>query len=132
VSCDNSHCTGHDDETVYPERAQGLCPTGIRTFVRALERVGFLNGRPEQGAEPEPQHSLWAMLKAGFAWLRAWQHSTMQRRVQFLLSLIGNPERERRFQRAVTVLRWGLIVGLVVTLYVIGNAVGWHELLQTL
>ena len=52
VSCDDPNCTGHDRSTVYPEQARGLCPTGIRTFVRALERVEHANsgsGEPGHG-----------------------------------------------------------------------------------
>ncbi len=130
VSCGNAICTGHDETTVYPERARGLCPTGIRTFVRALERVGLVNAHAEEFEKQ--QQSLRSMVKGFFGWLRAWQHSTMSRRVMFLLSLISNPERERRFQRNVTVMRWLLILGLVALLYTLGEAVGWHELLQVM
>ncbi len=131
VSCGNSACTGHDETTVYPERARGLCPTGIRTFVRALERVGLVNSH----GDPEPEQgrqSLRTLVKGFFGWLRAWQHSTMSRRVAFLLSLIGDPERERRFQRSITLIRWVLILGLATLFYVLGEAVGWHKLLQEL
>jgi len=130
VSCNKSICTGHDETTVYPERAQGLCPTGIRTFVRALERVGLVNTHGDP--EPEKSRSIGTLVRGFFSWLRAWQHSTMSRRVVFLLSLIGDPRKERRFQRAVTVLRWALILGLIATLYALGETVGWHELLQVL
>ena len=71
---------GHDEATAYPERAGGLCPTGIRTFVHALERVGYVNGhggrRPAQGPP-----SLGVLASGCSAWLRAWQHSTLPRRV---------------------------------------------------
>jgi len=131
VSCSDPNCSGHDGSTVYPERARGLCPTGIRTFVRALERVDLVNGAP--GADEGPRRpTLGAMLKGLFKWLRSWQHSTMPRRVTFLLSLIGNPWKERRFQRRVTLLRWGLIVGLGAALFGLGEAVGWDTLLQAL
>src|SRR4029079_11343421 len=43
VFCRDPICVGHDNATIYPERGRGLCPTGIRTFVRALERVDHLN-----------------------------------------------------------------------------------------
>ena len=63
-------------------------------------------------AEPAPHRpTLGEMIRGLLKWLRAWQHSTMARRVAFLLSLIDNPRKERRFQRRVTLLRWGLIAG---------------------
>jgi hypothetical protein len=56
----------------------------------------------------------------------------MERRVNFLLGLIGHPARERRFQRSVTLLRWGLILGLFAALYALGETVEWNELLKVL
>jgi hypothetical protein len=128
VSCGDSNCIGHDRATVYPERARGLCPTGIRTFVHALERVDFVNGGPG-GPDGHPP-TLGMRVKGFFKWLRSWQHSTMSRRVAFLLSLVGNPRTERRFQWRVTLLRWGLIVGLIAALVALGEAIGWHTLLE--
>jgi Zn-dependent protease with chaperone function len=130
VSCSDPNCRGHDAKTVFPEHARGLCPTGIRTFVRALERVGYVNGHV--GDEPGRGRSLGVLVREFLGWLKAWQHSTMSRRVAFLLGLIENPARERRFQRSVLVLRWGLVLGLVAALYALGDAVGWHTLLQVL
>lgn len=131
VSCCDPACTGHDDSTVYPERAQGLCPGGIRTFVRALERVEYVNsGRHPEAREQGP--TLGGMVRGLFRWLRAWQHSTIPRRIAFLQDLIGRPERERRFQRRVTILRWALLAGLVAVLIALGEAVGWDDLLQSM
>lgn len=127
VSCGDPHCTGHNAATVYPERATGLCPTGVRTFVRALERVGQVNHQDEPRGR-----SLVQMVRGFLGWMRAWQHSTMPRRVNFLLSLIDDPSRERRFQRSVTLLRWTLLGGLAAALYALGEAVGWHELMQVM
>jgi hypothetical protein len=56
----------------------------------------------------------------------------MPRRVNFLLSLIDNPARERRFQRSVTLLRWTLLGGLAALLYALGQAVGWRALMQVM
>jgi Zn-dependent protease with chaperone function len=131
VSCGNPGCTGHDADTVYPPHAAGLCPTGIRTFTRALERVGYVNGitGPE---ERDGRRSVGGLVRAVLGWLRAWQHSTMPRRIAFLLSLIDDPARERRFQLGVKVLRWGLVVGLVAALAVLGTAAGWPRLLDAM
>jgi STE24 endopeptidase len=131
VSCDAPNCAGHDEQTRYPERARGLCRTGITTFMNALERVGYINGHTGDGDSHRPR-SLGTMLRGLFAWLRAWQHSTMPRRIAFLQSLIGNPAKEARFQRSVLILRWGLILGLLAALYALGDTVGWDELLQVL
>src|SRR5262249_12681254 len=89
-SCIDARCAGHDAATVYRERARGLWPTGIRTFVRALERVEYVNGGTgweEKNHRPTPGERLRGLFK----WLRSWQHSTMARRVNFLMSLIGDP-----------------------------------------
>ncbi|HEV3383883.1 MAG TPA: hypothetical protein VG097_03660, partial [Gemmata sp.] len=116
--------------TVYPEKARGLCPTGIRTFISALQRVDMINGGI--ALEHDQPRSLGTMIREMFKWLKSWQHSTMSRRMAFLGSMIGSPQIERRFQRRVTVLRWGLILGLMATLIGLGQAVGWHELLKAM
>jgi STE24 endopeptidase len=129
VSCGDPNCAGHDHGTVYPERARSLCPTGIRTFVRALQRVDYINGSPLHDADHRP--TLAERIRIAFKWLRSWQHSTMSRRVTFLLSLIENPRKERLFQQRVTVLRWALLALLVAALLALGHEVGWETLLQT-
>lgn len=130
VSCGDPACAGHDDATVYADRWSGLCPTGIRTFARALERVDLMNGYG--GPDPGEPRTVGDVVRAVFGWLRAWQHSTMPRRVKFLLSVIDDPGRERRFQRRLKVLRWGLVLGLAAALVALGEAVGWRELLAAL
>lgn len=129
VSCADPHCSGHDDRTVYPERAAGLCPTGIRTFVRALRRVAEING--QVGAE-DGRPSVRSLWRGLLGWLRAWQHATLPRRVGFLQGLIENPGRERQFQLAVDLLKWGLLTGLLGALVALGQAVGWRQLLELL
>jgi Zn-dependent protease with chaperone function len=131
VSCADPACTGHDEATVYPERAAGLCPTGIRTFARALELVDYVNNGVPPAGEPV-RWTLGGVIRGVLGWLRAWQHSTMPRRVAFLLSLIDHPARERRFQFGVKVLRWGLVVGLAAALAVLGTVAGWQKLLDAM
>lgn len=131
VSCSDPRCTGHTEATVYPANGAALCPTGIRTFARALERVGLLNGHGGPDVDGS-RRSLAGLVRAAFGWLRAWQHSTMPRRIAFLLSLIDNPARERRFQRRVKLLRWGLAIGLAAALVLLGETLGWHELLKAM
>ena len=71
-------------------------------------------------------------IRGFFKWLRSWQHSTISRRVDFLLGLSGDPKRERRFQWHVTILRWGLLLGLLAAFIALGEAVGWGDFLKTL
>lgn len=130
VSCANSTCAGHDETTVLPPRGRGLCPTGIRTFVRGLERVDDINGFGTSGQGH--RRTLGTVVRAVLGWLRAWQHSTVPLRVAFLVSLAETPARERRFQRNTTALRWGLMLGLAAALLAMGAAIGWSELLRTL
>src|SRR5262249_9608683 len=44
VSCTAADCGEHGGETALAARGAGLCPTGIRTFIRALEKVALVNG----------------------------------------------------------------------------------------
>lgn len=99
VSCGDPHCQGHDPEML-PTRA-GLCPTGIRTFIRALEKVGYVNGISRD--------------RPGF--LQSWQHSTIARRVEFLQSLLREPELEPRFQTRVALVKFGLLLLLATVLF---------------
>ncbi|MFO0808666.1 MAG: M48 family metallopeptidase [Gemmataceae bacterium] len=97
VSCEQPDCIGHlPDEPLSPG-GRGLCPTGIRTFQRALDRVAMVNGISRR--------------KPG--WLHAWMHSTIARRVEFLERVIHDPNLERRFQRRLGVLKWALLAALL-------------------
>jgi Zn-dependent protease with chaperone function len=130
VSCADPACEGHDEATVYVERGAALCPTGIRTCARALERVDLMNGHG--GPDPGEPRTVGDVVRAVFGWLRAWQHWTIPRRVGYLLSLIDDRGRERRFQRRLRLLRWGLVVGLAAALVALGEAVGWGKLYEAL
>ncbi len=128
VSCANTACTGHNPDTDFPEAGNALCPTGIRTFVRALERVELLHGADD----PAPDRRSTRVLRGVLGWLRAWQHGPVRRRVEFLLRLIDDPARERRFQRRALAVRVALMAALVAVLLTIGEAVGWRTLLAAL
>lgn len=118
VSCDRPDCCGHEGAAdlvpvpaalsprgvfdavlrpVRPLRGTGLCPTGIRTFIAALEKVALLNGISRD--------------KPG--WLSSWQHSTIARRVQFLQNVLTDRTLERRFQRRVLLVKAALFAGLI-------------------
>jgi Zn-dependent protease with chaperone function len=96
VSCNQPHCSGHDPSLPLPDAGKGLCQTGIRTFIQALEKVGTSNGinRNRPG------------------WLQSWQHSTIARRVEFLKQVLENPILERRFQWRVFIVKVFLLVGV--------------------
>src|SRR5262249_28036135 len=68
VSCPGQNCDGHDERTELAKRARGLCPTGIRTFVSALEKVADINGLSRRRP----------------SFLQAWQHGSIESRVAFL------------------------------------------------
>ncbi|HEV3257678.1 MAG TPA: M48 family metallopeptidase [Gemmataceae bacterium] len=103
VSCARGDCTGHEPDVQVLPGGRGLCPTGIRTFVSALEKVGALNGihRHRPG------------------WLQSWQHSTIARRVQFMERLLADPTLEPRFQRRVGLVKWGLLLALGAVLFIL-------------
>jgi len=103
VSCDRAACAGHDAGASVQPDGRGLCATGIRTFVSALEKVGTLNGihRHRPGL------------------LQSWQHSTIARRVQFLERVLADPGLEQRFQRRVRLVKWGLLFALGAALFIL-------------
>jgi STE24 endopeptidase len=110
VSCSQAGCQGHDPEAEVAANGQGLCPTGIRIFIRALEKVAQVNGihRDRPGL------------------LQSWQHSTIARRVEFLQGMLADPQVEPRFQRRVTVVKWALLAGLGGILLLLLHLNGWH------
>ena len=110
VSCPDPACTGHDAATVLTPEGAGLCPTGIRTFIAALDKVASVNGISRR--------------KPG--WLNAWLHGTIARRVEFLEGVIADGRAERRFQRRLGLLKWGLLTGLVAGLLVLAGG-HWEE-----
>jgi Zn-dependent protease with chaperone function len=96
VSCSRPDCAGHDGGVDLPQRGRGLCGTGIRTFIRALEKVARVNGISRD--------------RPGF--LQSWQHSTIARRVDFLQRVLSDPRVEARFQRRVALFKWALFLVL--------------------
>jgi STE24 endopeptidase len=103
VSCGAGGCDGHADDAVLSPAGRGLCPTGIRTFIAALDKVAVVNGISRR--------------KPG--WLNAWLHGTIARRVEFLEGVIADRRAERRFQWRLGLLKWGLLTGLVTGLVVL-------------
>jgi STE24 endopeptidase len=128
VSCGDPACAGHNSETIYPDGGKGLCPTGVKTFARALQRVHDLNG----GGDLNPPRTLREMLRAAWAWIRHWQHAPVPRRVAYLLTLIDRPSLERRFQRGVFVFKCVLMLSLAAALVALGEAVGWKDLFEAM
>jgi Zn-dependent protease with chaperone function len=119
VSCGRAGCFGHGGGAVPAPLARGLCPTGIRIFVEALEKVARVNGisRDRPG------------------WLSSWQHSTIALRVEFLQRMSTEPGLEAHFQRRVGLVKWGLFLGLGATFATVTLVLGvegvW-KLLRTL
>jgi STE24 endopeptidase len=128
-SCSDPNCIGHDELTTFPERGQGLCPTGIRNCAHALERVYNLN---LHGGSDDGRSGLGTILRGVYGWLRAWQHAPMPVRIRFLLSLIENRAKEARFQLRLLIWRWTLVLGLVGTILALGQFIGWRRLLEVM
>lgn len=119
VSCKAAGCSGHDTPAILVPHGRGLCATGIRTFISALEKVARLNGISRD------RPSL----------LSSWQHSTIARRVAFLERLSSDPAVEARFQRRVWLVKCGLLVGLAAvfaTVILVLGPAGMKNLLQAL
>jgi STE24 endopeptidase len=119
VSCGSGACEGHSDgePAGYPAELGrsatevNLCPTGIRTFISALDKVALVNGISRR--------------RPGL--LNAWLHGTIARRVEFLETVLADRRAERRFQRRLGLLKWGLLTGLAAGLFVLA-AGHWEEL----
>jgi STE24 endopeptidase len=112
VSCKRGDCAGHDADDPLPTRGRGLCPTGIRTFIDALEKVARVNG----------------ISRSRPGWLQSWQHSTIARRVEFLQGILADPTLERRFQRTVGRVKWGLALVLLLVLALLVSIQGLENL----
>ena len=104
VSCGAGGCTGHA-ETEPEASATGdvMCPTGIRTFISALDKVALVNGISRR--------------RPGL--LNAWLHGTIARRVEFLEGVLYDRGTERRFQRRLKLLKWGMLTGLAAGLFML-------------
>lgn len=96
VSCASPNCRGHEDDVPFAPSGQGLCPTGINTFIRALEKVAAVNGINRD--------------RPGF--LQSWQHGSIGRRIEFLQRVLLDLDIERRFQRRVFVFKTLLLLVL--------------------
>src|SRR5208282_1213408 len=90
ASCAQRECLEHDADRRPPGDGRHLCPTGIRTFIHALEKVAYVNG----------------ISRSRPGWLQSWQHSTIARRVEFLHRMAHDPSLEPRFQRTVGLVKW--------------------------
>ena len=75
----------------------GCVPTGIRTFISALDKVALVNGISRR--------------RPGL--LNAWLHGTIARRVEFLEGVLVDRRVERQFQRRLGLLKWGMLTVLV-------------------
>lgn len=127
VSCGNPACTGHDAATPLPPGGAAVCPTGARTFARALERVS--GGRdPAAG----PSGRLARAWRGATEWVLHWMHGPMPGRIAFVLGLVERPAEEARFQRRAFAFKCALMLALAAALVVLGAQVGWRELLDAL
>ena len=124
-SCNNTRCTGHDANTIYPAQGVGLCPMGVRSMIRALDRVSALNGMESPATQRRFGPRVWA-------WMRAWQHGPMSDRIEFLFRLVEDVSLADRTDRQVNRFRVGLLLILFVTLGVVGSVVGWSTLWRML
>lgn len=126
VSCANASCTGHDADTQFPEGAKCLCPTGVRTFTRALDRV---SGSPDAGPRGSRLGRAWRGL---MEWVKHWTHGPIPKRIDYLMGLIERPAEERRFQRRVFAFKCVLVLALLSALVALGTQVGWRALLDAM
>jgi Zn-dependent protease with chaperone function len=123
-SCADPRCAGHDETTALVPRGRGLCRTGARALVRALDRVAELNGMDGRGGRAAGR----GLAGRVWSWLRAWQHGPVTDRIEFLLRLSEDPSLGDRVDRRVRLFRRALAVLLLAALVALGSYVGWAEL----
>jgi Zn-dependent protease with chaperone function len=109
VSCRRRDCAEHNLGEPLAEGG-GLCATGVRTFIRALEKVAHVNGISRD--------------RPGF--LQSWQHGTIARRVAFLERVLADHAVARRFQWRVALVKWGMFLALGAMLVILAGANGWR------
>jgi Zn-dependent protease with chaperone function len=98
ISCDQADCACRKGEA-----KATLCPTGILTFIGALEKAGSLNGLSRR--------------KPG--WLQSWLHGTIANRVDFLQAVLADPGLALRFQRRVGIVKWLLMLCVLMLLGIV-------------
>lgn len=132
LSCESSNCQGHDDSTILATGGQAICRTGIQAFARALDKVEDINGLGKQSATRRRGPIRWATsaLQLVSSWLGTWQHSTIDNRTRFLRDLAANPGLEPRFQRRITIWRWGIVLILLGVLAGTAAWQGWRALVE--
>lgn len=133
VSCLDPTCVGHLDATALAPRGRALCPTGVSTFVAALAKVEAINGSargPGAGARRGVIWRVAGVLRFVGVWVGTWQHGTIAKRIEFLQAL--DPAVERRFQRRVLWMRWGLLVLLVAGVAAVAAWRGWRPIFEGL
>ena len=92
--------SGHDRSTVYSESRTRPLPDRHPHF-HPGSRTGRLCQRYRLFDDATSHNpTIGERIRGFLKWLSSWQHSTMARRVTFLQSLIGDPQRERHFQIA--------------------------------
>ena len=92
VSCNRVDCPPNHSPNDWSRNDPPLCPAGVHTFVRALEKIAELNGAVRDA--------------------RSWRHFSIAKRVAFLEQLATRPEIERSFHRVVLLLKVLVIVAL--------------------
>jgi Zn-dependent protease with chaperone function len=112
VSCNRTDCLEHPPNLELAATGHGLCPTGIHTFMDALEKVGHVNGisRDRPG------------------WLQSWQHSTIARRIDFLHQVLTDQSVEKRFQKRVALVKCALLLGVGAVLVTLAQVTTWEKL----
>jgi STE24 endopeptidase len=131
-SCGNAGCDGHDEQTTLAPRGTGLCLTGIRSFIHALERVEVLNDLNRdaprwRGGSAREKLSYGFHLLTG--WLSTWQHSTIAKRIAFLHHVAADPAVAPSFQRRVWWVKWAIVLVLVGSLAALVAIWGWAVVL---
>lgn len=127
-SCRDPYCAGHDGDTELVPAGRGLCRTGVRALVRALDRVAELNGMDALTGRPTTR----GLAKRAWAWGKAWQHGPVPARIAFLERLAADPTLGDRSDRRAFYFRTALTALLLAVLAALGTAVGWAELWRML
>nr|BAL52378.1 tetratricopeptide repeat domain protein [uncultured Planctomycetota bacterium] len=95
ASCGNAQCSDHRENRSLAKSGDSLCPTGIRIFISALEKVADINGLPR---------TQWS-----------WRHGSIARRIAYLEKLQRRVAQGCRWPRWLWLPSWTTLILLALS-----------------
>ena len=97
-----------------PSKSAACRAVSFPAFISALEKVAVLNG----------------LSRSRPGWLASWRHGTIAERVACLREVEANPTRAVHYQHGISLVKWGLLIGLGCLVLLVGPERLWEMLRQ--